>query len=61
VPPLFACSGCGSQWAPGAGWTPIDADGTVPDAVRAAVRAAGAASRAVTTDRPGDEADSADT
>jgi hypothetical protein len=31
---LFACQGCGSQWRPGAGWTPIDADGSVPAEVR---------------------------
>jgi len=31
---LFACQGCGSQWRPGAGWTPIDADGQVPADVR---------------------------
>ncbi|UZJ25710.1 hypothetical protein RHODO2019_04455 [Rhodococcus antarcticus] len=36
---LFACAGCGSQWEPGQGWTPVDADGVVPDAVRAARRA----------------------
>ncbi len=33
---LFACQGCGSQWRPGEAWTPIDADGTVPVAVRRA-------------------------
>lgn len=36
---LFACQGCGSQWRPGAGWTPIDADGRVPEAVRRTVLA----------------------
>ena len=34
---LFACQGCGSQWRPGAGWTPIDADGHVPQEVRRAL------------------------
>ena len=33
---LFACQGCGSQWRPGEAWTPVDADGTVPPAVRRA-------------------------
>ena len=33
---LFACQGCGSQWRPGEPWTPIDADGAVPVAVRRA-------------------------
>ncbi len=33
---LFACQGCGSQWRPGEAWTPIDADGQVPAAVRRA-------------------------
>ena len=33
---LFACQGCGSQWRPGEAWTPIDADGHVPAAVRRA-------------------------
>ena len=33
---LFACSGCGSQWEPGQRWTPRQADGAVPAAVRAA-------------------------
>ncbi len=46
---LFACQGCGSQWRPGEPWTPVDADGRVPDAVRrarltTARRAAGAGS-----------------
>ena len=36
---LFACAGCGSQWRPGAGWTPADRDGSVPREVRAALRA----------------------
>ena len=34
--PLFSCAGCGSQWAPDQRWTPRQADGTVPAAVRAA-------------------------
>ena len=33
---LFACAGCGSQWAPDQAWTPRQADGTVPEDVRAA-------------------------
>ena len=33
---LFACGGCGSQWEPSQGWTPRQADGTVPPAVLAA-------------------------
>ena len=33
---LFACQGCGSQWHPREPWTPIDADGHVPTAVRRA-------------------------
>lgn len=36
--PLFACRGCGSQWAPGAGWTPADRDGRVPGEVLAVLR-----------------------
>jgi hypothetical protein len=39
-PRLFACQGCGSQWRPGLAWTPVDADGTVPEAVRRAVTSA---------------------
>ena len=53
--PLFACAGCGSQWTPGAGWTPIDVDGRVPDEVLAAARA-----HAATSDRPAGAAGSAD-
>ena len=51
---LFACQGCGSQWQPGEPWTPVDADGHVPPAVRRAaarvtsVRSAGAAGTAGT-------------
>lgn|GEM_PF-1856263 len=41
---VFSCSGCGSQWVPGLGWTPADADGTVPAEVLDAVRAAEQAS-----------------
>ena len=33
---LFACAGCGSQWAPDQQWTPVQADGTVPAEVRTA-------------------------
>ena len=38
---LFACLSCGSEWTPDQAWTPADADGTVPDAVRRARRGAG--------------------
>ncbi|MFY9915524.1 MAG: hypothetical protein WAK18_12705 [Nocardioidaceae bacterium] len=31
--PLFACTGCGSQWVRTEAWTPIDAQGSVPSAV----------------------------
>jgi hypothetical protein len=33
----FVCRGCGTQWQPGVGWTPVDRDGTVPAQVRAAL------------------------
>jgi hypothetical protein len=33
--PLFACSGCGSEWVRSEPWKPADADGVVPDAVLA--------------------------
>jgi hypothetical protein len=49
---LFACQGCGSQWRPGLGWTPIDADGTVPPEVRRALTDARSA-RAGAVDRAG--------
>jgi hypothetical protein len=32
--PVFACSGCGSEWVASEPWTPIDHDGFVPDAVQ---------------------------
>ena len=32
--PVLACRGCGSQWVRSEPWTPAQADGTVPDAVR---------------------------
>jgi hypothetical protein len=48
----FACQGCGSQWRPGLGWTPIDADGTVPAEVRRALKDAPAA-RGGVVDRAG--------
>lgn len=32
---LFRCAGCGSEWLPTERWTPREADGTVPTAVRA--------------------------
>ena len=28
--PLFACTGCGSEWVRSEPWTPADADGEVP-------------------------------
>ncbi len=31
--PVFACGGCGTQWVRSLTWTPIDADGTIPDQV----------------------------
>lgn len=37
---LFACRGCGSQWVRSQGWTPVQADGTVP-ALVSSERAAG--------------------
>lgn len=32
---LFACNGCGSEWVVSEPWTPIDYQGTVPEAVQA--------------------------
>lgn len=32
--PLFACSGCGSEWVASEAWTPIDHTGVVPEAVQ---------------------------
>lgn len=44
APELLQCGGCGSQWAPSQGWSPRQADGTVPPAVRdAQLSAAGGA------------------
>ena len=37
--PLFACDGCGSQWVPSEGWTPLQHDGHVDPDVLAAVAA----------------------
>ena len=31
--PLFACSGCGSEWVPSEPWTPVDYEGFVPEPV----------------------------
>lgn len=45
---LFACSGCGSQWTPAERWTPRQADGSVPGAVRAARLSAAASGGADT-------------
>ena len=36
---VFACAGCGSQWVRSQQWTPVDADGSLPDEVRAERRA----------------------
>jgi hypothetical protein len=36
--PLFACSGCGSEWVPSEPWTPIDWTGRVPEPVQRAAR-----------------------
>jgi hypothetical protein len=35
---VFACSGCGSEWVRSEPWTPIDADGVLPEAVAAEAR-----------------------
>ena len=35
--PLFVCNGCGSEWVPSEPWTPIDHEGSVPEAVQEAV------------------------
>ncbi|MCW2665533.1 MAG: hypothetical protein JWN57_495 [Frankiales bacterium] len=32
--PLFACTGCGSQWVRTQPWSPRQADGSWPDGVR---------------------------
>lgn len=32
---VFACSACGSEWVRTESWTPIDAQGQVPEAVLA--------------------------
>jgi hypothetical protein len=37
--PLFACSGCGSEWVPSEAWTPVDHTGVVPESVHVARRA----------------------
>ena len=39
--PVFACAGCGSEWVASEPWTPIDATGSVPDAVQALRRTRG--------------------
>jgi hypothetical protein len=39
--PLFACAGCGSEWVPSQGWTPVDHAGTVPAQVAEIRRARG--------------------
>ena len=33
--PVLACRGCGSQWTRAEPWTPAQADGSVPECVRA--------------------------
>ncbi len=40
----LACAGCGSQWRPGQGWTPRQADGTIAPSVLARLSAGRAAS-----------------
>jgi hypothetical protein len=35
---VFACAGCGTEWVRTEGWTPRQADGTVPAAVLAELR-----------------------
>ena len=37
--PLLACRGCGTQWQPGLGWTPRQADGSIPGAALTVLRA----------------------
>jgi hypothetical protein len=32
--PVFACTGCGSEWVPSEPWTPADRDGEVPEPVQ---------------------------
>lgn len=32
--PVFACTGCGSEWVRSEPWTPIDHTGVVPEAVQ---------------------------
>ena len=32
--PVFACSGCGSEWVASEDWTPIDQSGIVPETVQ---------------------------
>lgn len=45
--PVLACRGCGSQWVRGEPWTPAQADGSRPPAVREELsRPAGAAGSA---------------
>ena len=36
---VFACTGCGSEWVRTEQWTPIDAHGAVPEAIRLERRA----------------------
>ena len=43
----FVCGGCGSQWEPGHGWTPRQADGSLPPGLAEELRRpAGAAGSA---------------
>lgn len=30
---VFACGGCGSEWVASQAWSPIDSNGTIPEAV----------------------------
>lgn len=39
--PVFACTGCGSEWVPSEPWTPVDYTGVVPEPVAEARRTRG--------------------
>jgi hypothetical protein len=32
---VFVCTGCGSEWVDSEAWTPLNADGVVPDGIAA--------------------------
>jgi hypothetical protein len=40
-PRVFACAGCGSEWVRTEAWTPIDANGEIPEAIAVERRQAG--------------------